>query len=256
MFGVRCSPLFYVLGGRLSALGRLMGIHMQAIFGPLLTREQARDVDRRAIRELGISGLVLMENAGRGCADLLCSLGIVGRVAIACGRGNNGGDGFVIARHLALRGHAVELLTWGDEAGFSDDAEVNRRIARNLGMSFRNWPLETDAACLTDELERQLSGADWVVDALLGTGVRGNPRRPFDVVIERLNACSARKLAVDIPSGLDCDTGLPGTPTFRADHTATFVGAKVGFANPEAARWLGQLHVLDIGIPARWARPA
>jgi NAD(P)H-hydrate epimerase len=100
-------------------------------------------------------------------------------------------------------------------------------------------------------LTTELAGAEWIVDALLGTGARGAPRPPLDVVIHALNQHSAHKLAVDLPSGLDCDTGEPAEPTIRADHTATFVAPKLGFANPLAAESLGQLHVVDIGAPRR-----
>lgn len=96
-----------------------------------------------------------------------------------------------------------------------------------------------------------IAGADWIVDALLGTGTSGDPRPPLAGIIERLNACRAKKLAVDLPSGLDCDTGIPGTPTFRADHTCTFVAPKVGFANPAAKEYLGTVSVHDIGVPRK-----
>ena len=100
-------------------------------------------------------------------------------------------------------------------------------------------------------LDAALSGAAWIVDALLGTGARGEPRPPLDVVIDRINASSAPKLAVDLPSGLDCDTGEAVAYTIRAAHTCTFVAAKRGFFAPRAERYTGQVHVLDIGAPRR-----
>ena len=208
---------------------------------PPLSREQVRRIDRKAVEEYGMSGLVLMENAGRGCADKLCELGIKGRVVIVCGKGNNGGDGFVIARHLDARGYDVRVVLTAEPDELRGDAAANYGVLKRSGCSM------ADLARLNDEL----TGADWIVDALLGTGAVGNPRTPITSVIENLNASSARKLAVDLPSGLDCDTGIPGTPTFRADHTCTFVAPKVGFANPAAKEYLGTVSVHDIGVPRK-----
>ena len=213
-----------------------------------LTSQQVRDVDRRAMEEYGMSGLVLMENAGRGCADVLCKLGITGPVAIVCGKGNNAGDGFVIARHLDLRGFAVKTLLCADAAHLKGDAATNYQIIRRAGLPI--IPI-ADAAGGLDEtaLARELFGVDWIVDALLGTGSKGPPAPPIDRVIRHLNAARCRKLAVDLPSGLDCDSGQPAEATFRAEHTCTFVAAKIGFAHTAAAPYLGELHLLDVGAP-------
>src|SRR6476620_11282136 len=99
-----------------------------------LSREAARELDRRAVDEYGMTGLMLMENAGRGVADRLCELGISGPVVICCGQGNNGGDGFVVARHLDLRGHAVRVLLFSDPSRLKGDAEVNYRIVERSGL--------------------------------------------------------------------------------------------------------------------------
>ncbi|HPM83913.1 MAG TPA: NAD(P)H-hydrate epimerase [Candidatus Anammoximicrobium sp.] len=209
-----------------------------------LSREQIREVDRRAIEEYGIAGVVLMENAGRGCVDTLCSLGVSGPVVVCCGRGNNAGDGFVIARHLDLRGYEVRVILFCESADLRGDAAANFAILAKCGVPIRLVTRADDASWETD-----LDGADWIVDALLGTGSRGQPRPPLDRVIQCLNQQPARRLAVDLPSGLDCDTGEPAPTTFRADHTCTFVAAKTGFAAPAARECLGQIHVLDIGAP-------
>jgi len=211
------------------------------------TREQAQQVDRRAIAEYGIPGLVLMENAGRGTADVLCRLGIDGRVVVCCGKGNNAGDGFVIARHLDLRGFRAEVLLWADPAELMGDAAVNFQILRRAGLPIEVFFPQHDPA----RLQRFLNGADWVVDALLGTGARGEPRPPLDAVIEAVNAATARRLAVDLPSGLDCNTGHAAAHTVRADHTCTFVAPKAGFLEASAKPYLGTVHVLDIGAPRR-----
>ena len=104
-----------------------------------LTREQSQSIDRRAIDEYGIPGLVLMENAGRGAADVLEELGIAGPVAICCGKGNNAGDGFVIARHLDLRGRAVKVLIWADAVELTGDAGVNFRIVEKAGIPIESF---------------------------------------------------------------------------------------------------------------------
>jgi NAD(P)H-hydrate epimerase len=211
-----------------------------------LNREQVRALDRRAIEAFGIPGVVLMENAGRGTAELLLALGISGRVAICCGKGNNGGDGFVIARHLANRGAEVRVLLCAPPEELRGDAEVNYRIIARSGLPIvaltSNPP---DVAALRHEL----SVAEWVVDALFGTGLTGPLRSPFDQIVEAINAAPARVLAVDIPSGLDCDTGQPLGPTVRAQHTAAMAALKKGFAEPGAKAWLGAVHLVDIGVP-------
>jgi NAD(P)H-hydrate epimerase len=209
-----------------------------------LTREQVRAVDRRAIDEYGMSGLVLMENAGRGCVDVLARIGIAGLVVVCCGKGNNAGDGFVIARHLDLREYAARVLLCGDPNELTGDAAANYRI-----LAKSDVPIRVLGA--GEALARELSGADWIVDALLGTGAKGEPRPPLDEVIAALNAAPARRLAVDLPSGLDCDTGDAARFTFQADHTCTFVAEKRGFLSPDAKRYLGQVHVLDIGAPRK-----
>ncbi len=213
----------------------------------LLTREQSRLVDRLAVEEYGFSGLVLMENAGRGAADVLCRLGIDGAVVVCCGKGNNAGDGFVIARHLELRGHSVRVLLWAKPEELTGDAAANFQILTKTDV-----PIEVfGAADDSGRLSKSLDGAAWIVDALLGTGALGEPRPPLDEVIDQLNATAAPKLAVDLPSGLDCDTGSPAKHTIRAAETCTFLAAKPGFFKPEAKPYVGRLHVCDIGVPRK-----
>lgn len=223
-----------------------------------LSRAEVREVDRLAIEEYGIAGLVLMENAGRGCTDVLCQLGCRGPVAVVCGKGNNAGDGFVIARHLDVRGIGVKVILLGAPAELRGDAAANFQIVQRSGLQVVNFSQSFDPATFAQEL----NGAEWIVDALLGTGAAGSPRPPLDAAIRSMNGAMAHRLAVDLPSGLDCDTGAPAEPTFQADHTCTFVAAKIGFSNPAAAPYLGKLHVVEIGAPrllvenvARGSRP-
>lgn len=215
---------------------------------PALTREQSRQVDRIAMDEYGISGVVLMENAGRGITDVLCEeLGAAGsrRVLIACGKGNNAGDGFVIARHLSIRGHRPVVALWCDPAKLQGDAAENFAIVTKMDVAVEVFGDKHDPG----RLAAQLDDADWVVDALLGTGVTGTPRPPLDEVIDQLNAAGRPVLAVDVPSGLDCDSGMPTGHTIRAAVTCTMVTPKRGFASDEARTYVGRLHVVDIGIP-------
>jgi len=199
------------------------------------------------MEEYGLHGLVLMENAGRGVADRLCAWGISGPVIICCGKGNNGGDGFVIARHLDLRGHAVRVLLWARPGELSGDAAVNFRIIEKAGLAIDVFGDEH----APKRLARHLSTGAWIVDALLGTGARGDPRPPLDGVIDQLNSASVPIVAVDLPSGLDCDTGQPSAHTIRARETCTFVAAKPGFLASGAEQYTGRVHVLDIGAPRR-----
>ncbi len=210
---------------------------------PTLTRQQARQLDQRATTEFGVPSLILMENAGRGVADVLCEQGIHGPVLICCGKGNNGGDGFVIARHLELRGHDVRIAIWHELDAWSGDAATNLRIAElsRIPILFAS----------NDETawQRHLGDADWIVDALLGTGATGDPRPPYYTVITQINDAPGKRIAVDVPSGLNCDTGRAAPTTIQADVTCTFVLPKPGLLVPSAARYVGELSVLDIGAP-------
>jgi NAD(P)H-hydrate epimerase len=224
-----------------------------------LTRAAVRDLDRRAIDEFGVPGVVLMENAGRGAADLLARLNPDReRVLVLCGPGNNGGDGFVMARHLENAG--VPVIVWvfaplphpvcvGTHPQLSPDAFVNYRVWLNGGGLMSG--ADTAAGELPPAGWTNLLNPGWVVDALFGTGLTRPLGPPFDEVVAAVNASGRPVLAVDIPSGLDCDTGEPLGPTVRATHTATFVAPKAGFQNPNARPWLGEVHVLDIGAPKK-----
>jgi NAD(P)H-hydrate epimerase len=207
----------------------------------LLTRDQARALDRRAMDAFGVPGVVLMENAGRGMAERLRALGARGPVIVCCGKGNNGGDGFVIARHLDNAGVPVRVLLFCKGEELAGDAAVNHAILLKSGV-----PVEERTGVTAEELK-----ADWVVDALFGVGLAGPARPPYDRVIAAINASGAKVAAVDVPSGLDCDTGAPMGPTVRADHTFTVAALKRGFTAAEAGPWLGQVHVIDMGAPRR-----
>src|SRR5947208_3834232 len=149
-----------------------------------LSRDEVRAVDRRAIEDFGIPGMVLMENAGRGAAELLLAHGIHGRVVVCCGKGNNGGDGFVIARHLANHDVPVKVLLFTSPEELIGDAATNYHVIEKSGLPIESFAgSDMDAALLLDELWK----AEWVVDALFGTGLSGPVRPPFDQVIVTIN---------------------------------------------------------------------
>lgn len=219
-----------------------------------LSRAEVREVDRLAIEKYGVPGVVLMENAGAGAARLLEAAGIDGTVTIVCGKGNNGGDGFVIGRHLDIAGHVVQLVLVCWPEAIRGDAAVNLAVAERSGLAIE---------CLADgdqaAWEQALSGARWIVDALLGTGAVGAPSGVAATAIDAINAVrgrgGVRVLAVDLPSGLDCDTGESLGACVRADITATFVARKRGFDVPGVSALTGAVHIIGIGAPraAVWA---
>jgi NAD(P)H-hydrate epimerase len=213
-----------------------------------LTRDEARAIDRDAIERLGLPGVVLMENAGRGCVDVMERLGINGPVLVVCGKGNNGGDGFVIARHLKVRGYECRVALGAKPSELAGDALVMFGALTHCGVPILDVT-GVNAGLAIQELDALSRDAAWIVDTLLGTGATGSPRPPYDTLIDWINSENGKRLAVDLPSGLDCDTGSPGAPTVRAHHTCTFVAPKAGFANPTAKAFLGEVHVVDIGVP-------
>jgi len=223
----------------------------------ILTREQVREVDRRAIAEYGMSGLVLMEKAGRGAADVICSQWAAQssgkdsqrtmRIVVVCGKGNNGGDGFVIARHLDLRGWTVRVLLLCEVSELRGDAAANFEIIEKAGVEIQTHTLQLEVA----RFDEAISGAAYLVDAILGTGATGEPKSPYAEAIDLMNASGISIVAVDLPSGLDCDTGAAARHTIRAAHTATFVAAKPGFFVKGAEQYVGKLDVCDIGVPRR-----
>ena len=213
---------------------------------PPLSRQQVREVDRRAIEDWTVPGVVLMENAGRGATDAIVGLlGAVAskRIAIVAGSGNNGGDGFVIARHLDLRGANVTLFLVGRREKMTPDAKVNFAILEKLDFDIRDCAAE-GMGPLADELGQ----CDLVVDAVGGTGISGPLRGDAAAAVEQINAAGKPVVAIDIPTGLDCDTGETPSPTVKANLTVTFVARKIGFDAPGADGYTGQVIVADIGV--------
>lgn len=217
--------------------------------GDPLTCRQIRELDILAIEHVGIPGLVLMENAGRSVAEFVHHLlpnPARASVLVLCGPGNNGGDGFVVARHLWNAGVSVRVFLAQPAERIRGDAATNLRIIERLELPITDAAQPAGRAALL----AALPSADVIVDALLGTGSQGAPRGAMaDLIALANSAPRARRIAIDLPSGLDADHGTPAEPCFRADATLTFVAAKVGFEQPAARAVLGRVVVIDVGIP-------
>jgi len=224
----------------------------------ILTREQLRQVDRIAIEELGIPSVVLMENAGRNASEVALEMleeideqrflnHEVPRVAILCGGGNNGGDGYVIARHLYNAGVEVAVFAATEPDQLVGDAKINADICAKMD-------LPPTLITTSEQLEAKaddLCTSDLIIDAMLGTGFTGDVRGHLIDIIHAANDLhrdGVAMLAIDVPSGLDCDTGEPSNTTIEADCTVTFVAMKKGFTK-RTARFTGQVVVADIGAP-------
>jgi NAD(P)H-hydrate epimerase len=214
-----------------------------------LSRDEVRSIDATAAGELALPTLVLMENAGRGAAERLrARLQAGDRVTIACGPGNNGGDGAVVARHLDAWDIPVRVVWFTDPDHLRGDAATQHEILRRSGI---------DQSSVTDpaDLNSLWQGAAWVVDALLGTGLTRPVEGLLAQVIASLNGSGLPILSLDLPSGLDTDTGLPLGIAVRATFTTTFVAPKLGFSAPRASGYTGTVEVVEIGVPGRVLRP-
>jgi NAD(P)H-hydrate epimerase len=206
-----------------------------------------RAYDKYAVETCHVPGSILMENAGRGAVDVMSSLFPLARsrFVVVCGVGNNGGDGFVVARHLYARGADVHVFLAGNSFNVMGDARINHDAYIDLGGRFSELPEGSDLAPLVGAIR----SADVVVDAIFGTGLGRPVLEHLAAVIEAINAARATRIALDLPSGLDADTGSPLGATIRAHHTITFGHQKVGLLTPEGARLAGQVHVVDLGVP-------
>lgn len=250
----------------------------------VFTREQSRMIDSVAQQNYAIPGLLLMENAGLRCADvvyeLLQQFERPWSVAIVTGKGNNGGDGFVIARHLHNRGvvariygvvlnedaysKRVDESLWAElgrekrrkksqKFGIDtpppspdfNDSLVNLRIARRMGILM----IELGTDMPVESLATHLEDTDIIVDALLGTGSSGAPRQPYDRIISIINAANKLVVAVDLPSGLDANTGETAGECIRAHTTVSFAARKKGFEVGNGPQVCGNVRVADISIP-------
>ncbi|RQD76273.1 MAG: NAD(P)H-hydrate dehydratase [Candidatus Syntrophonatronum acetioxidans] len=218
------------------------GVRMKVVTG-----EKMREMDNRAMEEYGIPGIVLMENAGlRVVEEIIKRYSLQNlRVIIACGRGNNGGDGFVIARHLINKGIRTEVYALAREEDYRGDALANYLILKNMGIKIKYMLEEKDL----DILEIDLSHATLLVDALLGTGLSSEVKGLPGEVINRINLSSVPVISVDIPSGVQADTGQILGRGVKAQQTVTFALPKQGLFLYPGAALAGEVTVGDISMP-------
>jgi ADP-dependent NAD(P)H-hydrate dehydratase / NAD(P)H-hydrate epimerase len=218
----------------------------------IVTASEMQNMDRQTIESFGLPGRVLMENAGRGVVDVLArtfpaikSSGRNQSVGIIAGRGNNGGDGFVIARYLSGMGISVSVYLFSERAAVKGDAAANLNLLDALKVPVVEIP---DITCLAQHLTDMRDHRIWV-DALLGTGLNADVKGLFRAVIELLNGLNRPIIAVDIPSGLNADTGMICGICIRAHTTVTFGFPKIGHILFPGAGFTGRLETIDIGIP-------
>lgn len=242
-----------------------------------------RAFDKYAIESCHVPGMVLMENAGRGAADVISAIiearrggprspddafaararsfpvrhvpspgqpatyPLDARVVVVCGAGNNGGDGYVVARHLLARGADVHVFLTSRSEKVTGESRINLDAYVDLGGALTELPAGAPMAPLSEALER----ADIVVDAIFGTGLDRPIHGHLTEVIATINAARCHCIALDVPSGLDADSGAPFGTAVHADETVTFGHLKIGLLTPEGARLAGNVHVVDLGVPDR-----
>ncbi len=209
-----------------------------------LSAAEMRALERRAIEELGIPALRLMERAGQALAGEAFRLAGVGNYLVICGYGNNGGDGLAAGRLLAERGGRVRLFLVGPPRPFTAETAANFEALRKTGLAAGRLENTADL----EVLEPPEPPAA-VIDAIFGIGLRGPLEGFYADLVERINSLGVPVAAADLPSGLDADRGEPLGCAVRASVTVTFGHPKLGFRNPAAAAYLGRVVVADIGLP-------
>lgn len=213
----------------------------------ILTADEMREVDRRAIEEIGVPSLVLMENAAIGVADALAErFPEASSAAIFCGPGNNGGDGLALARHLDARGYRVKTFLFVRRSKPRGDALVQLEILEKLGLPVAEVGPEADLGAVLAGAEE----AELLIDALFGTGLKRPLEGHFAEIAEWLASRTARCVAVDLPSGLDGSVASVPGPHVRAGLTVTFAAPKVAHVFPPAADAVGEVVVTDLGVPS------
>ena len=217
-----------------------------------ISRAQVREVDRMAMEDFSVPGIVLMENAGRNASEaIIDTFDSVSEqdVVVVVGPGNNGGDGLVIARYLELAGARVRIILAAPSNRLKGDSLTNLNIVTQSGI---------EIFCLAGASEERwqavLASATCVIDAILGTGgtgaIRGDSKIAIDSIDKRMKITPRPVIiAIDVPSGFDCDHGTTDEKCIRADKTLTFVASKQGFHAADAKQYIGKVQVVDIGVP-------
>ena len=211
-----------------------------------VTPEQMRDIDQTAQEKFGIPAIVLMENAGRSvyqaAIDMLKDKD--GGVVCICGKGNNGGDGLVCARHLINNNIDVDIFLVGNPESLKGEASINYNILKNMNETVRSLNNKN-----LNSFKSRLEKTDLIIDALFGTGLTGKIKQPYKKIIELINESEKPVLSVDIPSGLDGTEGRPLPIAVKAAKTVTFAWPKTGLKKNQGSYYTGNLIVADISIP-------
>ena len=203
----------------------------------LFSRDALQAIDRDAVELFGVPSIVLMENAAIGAAKLIqahCK-DTISTMTVVCGGGNNGGDGYGTARHLRNFGYDINILQLAKPN--TTDTAINEHIALHMNIPITQWT--TGAIC----------GDSLIIDAIFGTGLNRTVTGDYAEAINEINTSDSRCISLDIPSGLDCDDGIPQGCCVQAAETISFVGLKLGFKKEGASRFTGNVSVVDIGCP-------
>lgn len=214
-----------------------------------VTREQMRELDRCAIQDYEIPGIVLMENAGAGATKIIQAMlarrSELKSVLIVCGKGNNGGDGFVVARYLHNQGVQVHVVLIGKKTQLVSEAKINCNILQHLEIPFYEISNSQELNFIISDLPTKFL----VIDSIFGTGLTGDIQEPFASIIQSLIELNMPVIALDIPSGLDANTGEILGVVLPAQMTITFGFAKQGFFRGQGTFYTGTVQVVDIGFP-------
>ncbi len=206
---------------------------------------EAKELDLKAQKKFGMPVLLLMENAGRAVFEESVKVAKKkNNVVVLCGKGNNGGDGFAACRHFLACGIKPEIFLAGKACEVYNEAKINLDILKRMKQKI----FEIDEGNL-DFVRKRVLGADFIIDALLGVGLFGDVRGVYRDLINMINSSSAYVLSVDIPSGLDANTGRVLGCCVKANKTVTFVAKKLGMTAGEGVRYCGRIAVKDLGLP-------
>ena len=212
-----------------------------------VTSSKMKSIDRLATQRFGIPSLILMENAGRSVSDEAQRMlkNESAPVVIFCGYGNNGGDGFVVARHLTNRGYKVNIVLVGKHKKMSNDTEINFDILSKMKVKIKKVSNQKQIMSVV----RHVKKAQLIIDAMFGIGIKGQLDKFYCYLIKEINNSNIPILSIDIPSGLDADRGVALPIAIKAQKTVTMGLIKKGFLNPTAKKYLGKIVIGYISLP-------
>lgn len=212
----------------------------------VLAADKCKELDREAIENTKIPSIILMENAAISIFNHIKDFGK--SFLIFCGKGNNGGDALALARHLVLNGDNVKVFIVSKDDNYSSDFLVNYNILNKI-LDKEKIVFISSEVQINEEVKLNIKEYDIIIDGLLGVGLSRNVDEMFSLIISNINQYGKKVISIDVPSGLDCDTGLEKGAAIIADYTYTFEVIKKGFLNYNALKYIGKLKVLNIGIP-------